>query len=235
MAPFLIGIVAAVVIALIVVGAMQAVRRRKELAAWAAGHGFSFDQFRDGHFQDAYPQFKQFDRGERNRYANNVMRGKHGDHRVVCFDYHYETTSTDSKGHRTTHSHEFSGLIIAPPHGLRPLFIRPEHFFDKIGEFFGLDDIDFESAQFSRKFMVKSSDRRWAFDVITQETMEFMLSHQRYTMQMDDAHLLLLNDKTWRAADFEQALEYAEHFLALIPPGVVDDLHAGERAIDTER
>ncbi len=227
MGPVLIGIVVAVVITLIVVGAVQAAQRRKALAAWAAKYRFSFDQFRDGHFQDAYPQFKQFDRGERNRYAHNVMRGKHGDHRVVCFDYHYETTSTDSKGNRTTHSHEFSGLIIAPPHRLRPLFIRPEHFLDKIGEFFGLDDIDFESAEFSRKFLVKSSDRRWAFDVISQETMEFMLAGPRYTMQMDDANLLLLNDKTWQAGDFEQALNYGEHFLALIPRGVIEELGRG--------
>ena len=37
-------------------------------------------------------------------------------------------------------------------------------------------EIEFESTEFSKEFHVKSPDRRWAFDVLSQATMEFLLA-----------------------------------------------------------
>ena len=37
------------------------------------------------------------------------------------------------------------------------------------------DDIDFESDEFSRKFYVQSSDRKFAYDVLHPRMMEFLL------------------------------------------------------------
>ena len=47
---------------------------------------------------------------------------------------------------------EFSTIVVESDVVLEPLFIRPERLFDKVKEFVGIDDIDFESAEFSRKF-----------------------------------------------------------------------------------
>jgi len=113
------------------------------------------------------------------------MEGTWSDRHLLAFDYHYETHSTDSKGHRRTNHHHFSAVILASALPLKPLFIRAEGFFDKLTEFVGFDDIDFESAEFSRKFYVKAKDRRWAYDVIHARTMEFLLSMPRFTIQFD--------------------------------------------------
>ena len=58
---------------------------------------------------------------------------------------------------------------------MRSVSIRAEHWGDKLVQAIGFDDIDFESAEFSRKFFVKSPDKRWAYDVIHQETMDYLL------------------------------------------------------------
>lgn len=223
------AVVAVVIIALVIVGAKQAADRRRRLAAWAASMGLSFDPDRDRGFVDRYPRFAMLKAGDQDRYAFNVMRGERHERVVACFDYHYETTSTDSKGNRSTHSHHFSAVILDTRLPLRELSIHPESFIHRIGEFFGFDDIDFESAEFSRRFKVTSPDRRWAYDVIHPATMEFMLERPRYTLQVAAGDVMLSDGKRWDEAGFAAALEYAERFLDLIPPGVIAELKGATR------
>jgi hypothetical protein len=167
---------AVVIVVLAVLGYQQAKKRRMALEAWAASRGLSFDPSNDSGMDDRYPAFNCLREGD-NRYAYNVMRGQAGGHGVTAFDYHYETHSTDSKGERSTTNHHFSAVIVATGLPLKPLVIREEGFFDKVGAFLGFDDINFESTEFSREFYVKSPDRRWAFDVIHQRS-RVLCEHQ---------------------------------------------------------
>ena len=64
-----------------------------------------------------------------------------------------------------------------------------------MGEFFGFDDIDFESDEFSREFCVKAADRRWAFDVIHQATMEFLLAAPRFTIELAGPRVMAYRDE----------------------------------------
>lgn len=208
---------AALVIVLIVFGAMAAAKRRKALQAWATARGFTFSAARDGSFMDRYPGFHCLRRGEGGRYAFNVMRGVDRDRPTVCFDYHYRTSSTDSKGKRKTHHHYFSAAILDTGLPLRPLLIRPEGFFDKITEFFGADDIDFESAEFSRKFFVKSPDKQWAFDVIHQETMEFLLASPRFTLQSAGRNVIVYAGGTFDTNKFDQSLAVVHGLIDRLP------------------
>ena len=126
--------------------------------------------------------------------------------RIWAFDYHYETYSSSKHGRRTNH-HYFSAVIIAPNMLLKPLFIRPEHFLDKVTEFFGYDDIDFESAEFSRKFYVKSPDKKWAYDVIGQPTMEFLLAAPRFTLQFAGGGVIACHGQTFEIAGLRRGGE----------------------------
>jgi hypothetical protein len=110
-----------------------------------------------------------------NRYAYNVIDGALDGRRMNLFDHHHETHSTDSKGNRTTHHHHRTFLCLEHDADLGRMEVRPEHFFDKVGAFFGFDDINFESEEFSRKYHVKAEDRKLAYDVFHPKMIEFFL------------------------------------------------------------
>ncbi len=219
--PFIIAAFFILVVVLIIFGARAAAQRRKDLAAWAHGHGLSFDPSKDYGFEDRFSQFDCLSQGDSDRYAYNIMSGQWSGRPTLAFDYHYETHSTDSKGKRTSHSNYFSAVIIASDIPLKPLYIRREGFFDKVTQFFGFDDIDFESAEFSRKFFVKSPDKRWAYDVIHQRTMEFLLSAPEFSIRFARGHVIAWRSRTNKPADFEAAAGLICGILDRLPEYVV--------------
>lgn len=216
-------VVAALVVGGIVWAHRIETKRREALKGWAAHEGFSFHPDRDASMDERYPLFSRLRQGS-NRYAYNVMRGRRKDRDACCFDYHYETYSTNSKGQRQTHHHHFSALCIQTDLPLRPLFMRPEGFFDKVTEFMGMDDIDFESSQFSREFFVKAPDKRWAFDVIHQATMEFLLQSPRYHVEMSGPFVMAWRTGRFKPVDFSGGLYVVEGILDRLPRYLLQDL-----------
>lgn len=213
-------LIAIVFVALIIAGAyfshLQSRKRREALEALAARRGWTFYNSNDSSFEDRFPEFSCLQSGS-NRYAYNILSGKSGADGFVGFDYHNETYSTDSKGNRTTDHHYFSGIVVQTGLPLKPLLIRDETLFDKVGEFFGVDDIDFESAEFSRKFYVKAEDRRWAFDVINQATMEYLLAAPRFTIQFAGGRVMAYRSNTFNPDEFEQAEQVVRGILDRLP------------------
>src|SRR5262245_8481092 len=195
----------ALVVVIGVFAYLQAEKRKKALAAWAQSRGWRFSPDKDHDMDNAHPELSCLHQGSE-RYAYNVITGEWKDWGLCAFDYHYETYSTDDKGQRQTHHNYFSAVILDTGLPLKPLTLRSEGFFDKIAQFFGFDDINFESAEFSRNFHVKSPDRKWAFDVIQQSTMEFLLESPRFALEMRGPHLIAWRGSTFDVATFEAAL-----------------------------
>ena len=153
-----------ILFALIVIGGailahQAAKKRRAALLVWATENGLRFDLGRDPGLERRFPLHKCLREGSQ-RYAENVMEGDRDGRGICAFDYHYETYSTNSKGHRQTHHHWFSAVVVDSGLPLKSLSIRNETFLDKFTEFVGLDDIDFELTEFSNEFYVKAPDRR---------------------------------------------------------------------------
>jgi hypothetical protein len=201
-------------------------KRRQEMAGWAQVNGLKFLPEKDHSVWMRYQPFKCLQRGE-DRYAYNIMVGTSGTRVMSAFDYHYETHSTNSKGQRQTHHHYLSALVVDAGLPLKPLFIRPEGLLDKVTEFVGIEDIDFESAEFSQKFFVKSPDRRWAYDVLHQKTMELMLAYPRFHIDFQGSQVMAYYDnKTFSLGEFGSALKVVTGILDYLPPGVVEELKA---------
>ena len=215
--------VGTVIIGLIVLNCYQTRQRRLELSNWAATHGLDFRQASDSTIDDRYPNFPCLHKGD-DRYAYNIMDGPSKAGTICAFDYHYETSSADSKGNRTTTNHYFSAVIVNTDVPLKPLSIRNETLFDKIGTFFGFEDINFESAEFSRQFRVMSPDRRWAFDVLTQQSMEFLLASPRFALEFYDGSVIAHRDRVFSPNDFDAALEVITGLLDRIPATVLNEL-----------
>lgn len=184
-----------VIFVLLVIGAaiysaIAARKRREGLFELAARLGLAFSPQDNMGIADRFQFLNQLAQGS-NRYAYNVLSGSYSGYQVLVFDYHYETHSTDSKGHRQTQHHYFSFFILLLPLSFPELRIAREGFFSKVAQAFGYDDIDFESAEFSRTFCVRSTDKRFAYDVCNPQMMEYLLTNRDLNVEIEANALAL--------------------------------------------
>jgi hypothetical protein len=196
---------AGLVVTLIIFSVIAARKRREALAALAARLGLDFRQEEDHALAGRFEFLDALAQGS-NRYAFNILSGTYRDHEVLVFDYHYETHSHDSKGHRQTHHHYFSFFILLLPVHFPELRIAREGFLSKIAQAFGYDDIDFESAEFSRAFCVRSKDKKFAYDVCHAQMMEYLLANRDLSLEIEGRALALAFGTRLSAAEIESNL-----------------------------
>ncbi|XOV75631.1 MAG: DUF3137 domain-containing protein [Phycisphaerales bacterium] len=137
-------------------------------------------------------------------------------------DFTYKVTSGTGKN-RSTRTYHFSYLIIELPYRIVPdVLVRRENLFDKFTDMIGFDDIDFESSEFSKKFCVKSPDKRFAYDLITPRMMDHFLQGSPVpglpAIDMENSRICLSDGRSrWQPRHFEQAIAWAERFFELWP------------------
>lgn len=199
-------------------------KRRQEMAGWAQANGLKFHPDHDYSIGFRYQPFRWLQEGD-NRYGYNIMVGTCS-HRVTCgFDYHYQMHPANGKGLRRTHHHHFSAIVVEAGLPLKPLSIRPGRFFDMVPEFVGFDVIGFESAEFSRRFWVRSPDRRWAYDVLHQKTMEMMLDYPGFLIDFQGTQVAAYSGHTeFSPKEFASALKLVTGILDNLPESVVREL-----------
>ena len=220
---FIIILFAVIVIAAGVYGAIAAKRRRQELSALAVRLGFSFIPDEDRSVADRFNFLNQLAQGS-NRYAFNILSGRFRENDVLVFDYHYETHSTDSKGHTQTHHHYFSFFIMTLPVNFPELRVTHEGLLSKIAQAFGYDDIDFESAEFSRAFCVRSKDRKFAYDVCNARMIEYLLANRDLSLEIERNALALAFGKRLAAAEIESNLQRLEELRMRVPDYLFENL-----------
>ena len=205
-------------------------KRREALAAVADSLGWRFDPSRERDHDDEYAHFEIFRRGH-SRAARNTLTGvlEINDLRwpAKMGDFTYKVTRHSGKS-TSTHTYRFSYLILHMPwSGVPDLLIRREGMFDKIAGALGFDDIDFESAQFSRRFHVSSPDKRFAYDVIDPRMMEFLLSGDPPTVDIENSRCCISDGRhRWEPAEFRQKLAWITELLEHLPQQVLSSLQA---------
>jgi len=189
-------------------------KRRKELANWARDNGLAFSAEKDWSFNSKYPGLNCLHIGN-NQYAYNIISGNIAGCEFVGCDYHYAIGKSQ---------YLFSLAIIKSPILLEPLLIRPENILDEITEFAGFNDIDFESAEFSKKFYVKSPNKKWAYDIIHPRMMEFLLTMPAFSIQFDSFSIIVYSESTlFSTANFESAINLANGIFQRIPDYVIQN------------
>ncbi len=184
------GLLALLMIAGIIASVVAARKRREALQQLAVHLGLEFDPDKDYDLPRQFRFLNKLRQGE-NRYAFNRLAGTFAGHAVRVFDYHYETHSTDSKGNRQTHHHHCSFFMLFLPREFPEVTITHEGLLSKIAQAFGYDDIDFESAEFSRKFCVRAKDKRFAYDVCHPRMIEYLLANPDLTLEIEGPVLAL--------------------------------------------
>jgi hypothetical protein len=187
-------------------GAMAAQKRSEDLAGLSRRLGLGFSAGENYGPADRFEFLNQLAQGE-NRYAFNILSGTYQQNEVLVFDYHYETHSTDSKGRRTTHHHYFSFFILLLPVRFPELRILHESLLSKIAQAFGYADIDFESAEFSRAFCVRSKDKKFAYDVCNAQMMEYLLANRDLGIEIENEALALAFNSRLSPGQIESNLQ----------------------------
>ena len=226
-----------VVIAVLVLGGVLAFfgwkaeqKRRAAILALAREIGWQFDPTHDRSHDEEYAHFEIFRKGH-SRVAMNTLRGTVEVHGRACpakmGDFRYKVT-THSKNGTRTHTYRFSYLIVDLPYLSMPdLLVRREGVFDKIAGVFGFDDIDFESVEFSRRFFVKSPDKRFAYDVIDPRMMEFLLETAPPCVDIEHARVCLSDGrKRWEPAEFRSQFAWVSSFFDRWPEHVKSTLES---------
>jgi len=196
---------AVIIIAAVIYGAITARKRREALAVMALRLGLDYREAADRSLADRFGFLNALAQGS-NRYAFNILAGHYQGREVLVFDYHYETHSCDSKGRQQTHHHYFSFFILLLPQSFPELRITREGWLSKIAQAFGYDDIDLESAEFSRAFCVRSKDKKFAYDVCNGQMMEYLLANRDLSLEIERNALALAFGKRLAVPEIEANL-----------------------------
>ena len=226
-------VIAIVLVAVLGYFSWLAAKKRREAMAMLAGElGWSFSPHKDRSHDEEYAHFEIFRRGH-GRAAYNTLWGSLEIHGRSCTgkmgDFTYKVTTHSGKS-SSTQTYRFSYLIVHLPFGRVPdLLIRREGIFDKLAGAFGFDDIDFESAEFSRRFLVKSPDKRFAYDVIHPGMMEFLLAGEPPAIDIEYGRCCLSNGRRrWEPHEFKGRLDWIRRFFDHWPNHVTADLESTE-------
>lgn len=228
----LLMLVAGAVIALVVYGFYAAKKRREALRALAHELGLSysegdplggqsFGQSRGwlaslfGSSLSGIPgrfgQFGALSVGD-SRKGYNVIWGEHQGRQLCAFDYQYSTGSGKNR-----HTHRLSAAAVTLGCRFPELVIRPENLFDKMAAVVGLDDIDFESHEFSKRFYVACRDRKLAYDIIDAQMMEYLLACRGWSIELDGTDAMIWTGSTWKPEEFRSAIATLQGFLDRVP------------------
>ena len=115
------------------------------------------------------------------------------DEQVFIFDYKYTRGSGSSKkDYYQTIFHINSKKL-----GLPEFFMRPENFFDKVGSYLGIEDIDFEShPKFSDQYHLQSPDEKRLRYLMDDKLLHFFTIEKNWTLEGVGYYLLFYKKHT---------------------------------------
>lgn len=210
----------------------QEKQRRLDMLALAEKLALRYDPGPDTHHDHQYAHFEIFRRGFGRRAFNTIsgtIRLGGRTYQIKMGDFRYKQEEGSGKNRRTV-TYTFSYCILHLPFRQLPdLLVRPEGVFDRLAGFFGAGDIDFESDEFSRRFHVASPVKRFAYDLIDQRMMEYLLRSSPPMIDIEYARMCLSDGRTrWAIEQFERTLGWTAGFVEHWPDHLVRSLEEGD-------
>ncbi len=201
----------ALVAVIAIFGYISAQKRREAMLALANRLGLRFEPRKNRQMARDLKFLNKLRHGS-NRYAYNVLSGDYQGCDMMAFDYHYQTGSG-----KDTHHHHLSFFILRLPGSFPELTIGPEGVFSKIAQAVGYDDIDFESHEFSRRFCVRSPDKKFAYDVCHGQMIEYLLANPDLTLEIEFDTLALAFNRRLKPEQIEPNLQRLVQVRSLMP------------------
>jgi hypothetical protein len=215
----------------------QAEERRLRFLAYSQQHGFTYypadpavmarggfwSSLTSGEtgFHTRFATFEPFDRGH-SRKTSNLLVKQIGDHVLYAFDYEYKITTSNGKSAQTTtykHAIAAARLSLSLPN----ISMQPETIMHRVGEKFGLRELEFESEEFNKMYFIRSQDDRAAYDILDPQMIEYFLDQPPTWWQMGGYHLLRIDSRQGDVPEVHRAIQEVQGFVERIPPFVRED------------
>jgi hypothetical protein len=188
------GVAALVVGSIWVVSQIRASGRRSELAEFAGCIGWTFAErsLTVASGLTSYPFGTGFDREDVD-VVSGVFEGRQCAHFTRRF---VERRRGTSASEQVVLTHEFRVSSVELGAEYPTIDILPEDVVERAAKLVGGMDVDFESAEFNRRWRVKGGDPRYVHDMITPRVMDRLVRDDTRGMalRIEGRHLL-----TWRA------------------------------------
>lgn len=213
------AVVAIIAILFLTYAFVTRVRRQRELPVVAAAHGLRYSDVDP--FDSTRVAFDLFRAGD-GRTVEHLMWNETSGARVFDYAYFVERRDENGRIHRvwTTFS-----CALARHNGAWPeLRLLRERMFDRALTRVGLPDIDLESEEFNRSFVVQCEDRRFATALLDAQMMEALLAAPPKTNFETKGRWVLVWRRRVSPAEMPDLLGAAEAFCNRVPP-VVRDLY----------
>ena len=206
------------------IAARRQLRRRDELAAVAARHGFRFSV--DDPFDCTRIAFDLFRRGD-GRGAENVMwRDDPEALALRAFDYWYYREHHSAQpaapgmppSRSVRRSYRRHSCVLAQVNSAWPdIAIEHEGLLDKLLTGLGMPDVDLESDEFNRTFAVRCHDARFATALLDPGMMDFLLKTRgRLSFAVKGRWLLVATEQV-RPSVVPGLLAVADEFVRRVP------------------
>lgn len=125
-----------------------------------------------------------------NRKVRDVITGGFQGYELLSFVYSYETSSTDTNGHRSKTTHTFHVLTLQLPAYLPDLEVTPESVGSRLATAFGKVDLDVESDEFNKRFAVRASDLAVGHAILHPRLVERLLRRGRVSWRIQGTTLM---------------------------------------------
>jgi hypothetical protein len=180
-------------------------KRTTALFEVATRMGFSFEPKVSNETAATLGTFHLFERGHA-RKGKNLMRGKSGGADAIVLDYQYTTG-----GGKSSHTHNQT-VVLYPATGtegrLAEFTLGPEHWWDRIGQVFGYQDIDFESSEeFSKHYLLRGPDESAIRAAFGTNVLGFFAQNQGWSVESAGGSLAVYRaEKRCKPEEFQPFL-----------------------------
>jgi hypothetical protein len=148
----------------------RARRRREALQELCLIRGFRFEDGRPDAERTHADVLGLFDAGHSRKWGCTLSGSKNGVP-FTAFEYEWVTG-----GGKSRHTHQVRAIVWEDPRAAFPMFaLTPEGFLSRIGQAFGMQDIDFVDApEFSRAYRLRGDDEAAIRTFFTPELRAFL-------------------------------------------------------------
>jgi hypothetical protein len=213
---------------LAIVSAVHSARQKtrgKAINLEARKLGLTFDPQKDTNIakQFLFLNHLQTAHGGSERYSLNVVNGDFEGHPVTLFDYHWISGATEWWWAPSWRRHKYVSFIVVNLSEAFPeLTLASEGLFSKVAQAIGFNDIDFESAEFSKQYVVRSKDKKFAYDFCNALMIDYLLDQPTVAIEVEGNALAIGFGYQYRVEDAKPHLGHLIQIRSLMPNYLFD-------------